>query len=136
MPNWRGRMAPRSTWRTLLTDLVEIARQVRAGSKVVAIDLKVEGRTADKSKFTIVGHDLRLGQVVTNLIENARSFVPETGGRITVRLARHRGAVRVLVEDNGPGIRAEVIERVFERFYTDRPRWRGFWPELRSRPVD
>ena len=29
--------------------------------------------------------------------------------------------VQVLIEDNGPGIRAEVIERVFERFYTDRP---------------
>jgi two-component system sensor histidine kinase ChvG len=82
--------------RTLLTDLVDIARQVRAGSKVVAIDLKVDGKAGDKSKFTIVGHDLRLGQVVTNLIENARSFVPETGGRITVRLARHRGSVRVL----------------------------------------
>jgi signal transduction histidine kinase len=78
-------------------------------------------KPATNRKFIIVGHDLRLGQVVTNLIENARSFVPETGGRITVRLARHRGSVRVLIEDNGPGIRAEVIERVFERFYTDRP---------------
>jgi two-component system sensor histidine kinase ChvG len=59
--------------------------------------------------------------VVTNLIENARSFVPETGGRITVRLVRRRGAVRVVSRTMVPGIRAEVIERVFERFYTDRP---------------
>jgi two-component system sensor histidine kinase ChvG len=117
-------MAPTVDLRTLLTDLVEIARQVRAGSKVVAIDLKVDGRrTADKSKFTIVlVHDLRFGQVVTNLIENARSFVPETGGRITVRLTAPRwcGAgsrSRTTV----PGIRADVIDRVFERFYTDRP---------------
>jgi two-component system sensor histidine kinase ChvG len=76
---------------------------------------------AGKSGFTVLGHDLRLGQVVTNLIENARSFVPETGGRIVIHLVRRRGTVQVRVEDNGPGIRAEVIERVFERFYTDRP---------------
>ncbi len=105
----------------LLTDLVDIARQTRAGGKDVAIELKVDKRGAGKSAFTVLGHDLRLGQVVTNLIENARSFVPETGGRITIRLGRRRGTVQVLIEDNGPGIRAEVIERVFERFYTDRP---------------
>lgn len=105
----------------LLTDLVDIARQTRAGGKEVAIELKVDKRGAGKSAFTVLGHDLRLGQVVTNLIENARSFVPDTGGRITIRLGRRRGMVQVLVEDNGPGIRAEVIERVFERFYTDRP---------------
>ena len=105
----------------LLTDLVDIARQTRAGGKEVAIELKVDKRGAGKSAFTVLGHDLRLGQVVTNLIENARSFVPETDGRITIRLGRRRGMVQVLVEDNGPGIRAEVIERVFERFYTDRP---------------
>lgn len=105
----------------LLTDLVDIARQTRSGGKEVAIDLKIDKRGGGKSTFTVLGHDLRLGQVVTNLIENARSFVPETGGRITIHLGRRRGAVQVLIEDNGPGIRAEVIERVFERFYTDRP---------------
>ncbi len=107
--------------RQLLTDLVDIARQVRAGSKQVAINLKIEPGTSDKLGFLVLGHDLRLGQVVTNLIENARSFVPESGGRITVRLKRSRNSIQVMVEDNGPGIRAEVIERVFERFYTDRP---------------
>jgi two-component system sensor histidine kinase ChvG len=105
----------------LLTDLVDIARQTRAGGKDVAIELKIDRRNAGKSGFTVLGHDLRLGQVVTNLIENARSFVPETGGRIVIHLVRRRGTVQVRVEDNGPGIRAEVIERVFERFYTDRP---------------
>ena len=106
---------------TLLTDMVDIARQVRAGGKVVAIDLKVDSRHTGKSAFRVLGHDLRLGQVVTNLIENARSFVPETSGKISIQLSRRRGMVRVVVADNGPGIRAEVIERVFERFYTDRP---------------
>jgi len=105
----------------LLTDLVDIARQIRASGKEVAIELKIDKRNAGKSAFTVLGHDLRLGQVVTNLIENARSFVPENGGRITIHLRRRRGMVQVLIEDNGPGIRAEVIERVFERFYTDRP---------------
>ena len=105
----------------LLTDLVDIARQTRAGGKDVAIELRVDRRNAGKTGFTVLGHDLRLGQVVTNLIENARSFVPETGGRIVIHLTRRRSTVQVRVEDNGPGIRAEVIERVFERFYTDRP---------------
>jgi len=107
--------------RTLLTDMVNIARQVRAGSKSVAIELKIDNRNAGKTAFTVLGHDLRLGQVITNLIENARSFVPETGGRIDIRLGRRRSMVEVVIEGNGPGIRAEVIERVFERFYTDRP---------------
>lgn len=107
--------------RQLLTDLVDIARQIRAGGKEVAIELKIDKRNASKSAYTVLGHDLRLGQVVTNLIENARSFVPETGGRITIYLRRRRDMVQILIEDNGPGIRAEVIDRVFERFYTDRP---------------
>ena len=112
--------------RKLLGDLVEIARQVGRKERTVEITFAVDGKVDDKTDFRVYGHDLRLGQVITNLIENARSFVPEDSGRIEVHLARRRGRIRVSVEDNGPGIRAENIERVFERFYTDRPEGEDF----------
>ncbi len=64
--------------------------------------------------------------MVSNLIENARSFVPDDTGRIVVTLAGEGSRLRVLVEDNGPGIPIENIERIFERFYTDRPASEAF----------
>ncbi|MHB0951570.1 MAG: stimulus-sensing domain-containing protein [Allorhizobium sp.] len=110
----------------LLTNMVEISRQIRSTKKPVEINLVIDQKPGTKGRFTVNGHDLRLGQVVTNLIENARSFVPEKGGRITVRLSRARGRCIVQVEDNGPGIQIENIDRVFERFYTDRPEAESF----------
>ncbi len=74
------------------------------------------------------GHDSRLVQVFNNLIDNARSFSPQGG---TVHLALRpatadiagvpRAGFEVLVEDEGPGIPEHALERIFERFYTDRP---------------
>src|SRR5690606_17232954 len=112
--------------RALLNNLVDISRQIRAGRKPVDIDLTVDDRSAGKSDFIVNGHDLRLGQIITNLIENARSFVPENGGRIAIRLSSARGHIHVQVDDNGPGIQAEDPDRIFERFYTDRPEDESF----------
>ncbi|WP_442792885.1 stimulus-sensing domain-containing protein [Rhizobium sp. SL86] len=110
----------------LLGNLVEISRQIRTGRKPVDIDLVVDHKQGTKTSYVVQGHDLRLGQIVTNLIENARSFVPEKGGRIVVHLFRARGNCIIQVDDNGPGIRAEDIDRIFERFYTDRPEGESF----------
>ncbi|MCA3598307.1 MAG: stimulus-sensing domain-containing protein [Methylobacterium sp.] len=66
------------------------------------------------------GHDNRLVQVFDNLIENAISFSPP-GGLVTVTARRQSGRVEVMVEDEGPGIPDHALERIFERFYTDRP---------------
>ncbi len=105
----------------LLGDLIEISRQVRASKKPVLLDFVVDRKDNPKTRFTVSGYELRIGQIVTNLIENARSFVPDTGGRILVRLSRSRTRCIVQIEDNGRGIQAEDIDRIFERFYTDRP---------------
>ncbi|MCO6187975.1 sensor histidine kinase [Rhizobium sp. L1K21] len=110
----------------LLEDLVTISREIRSSKKKVALSLEIDRDKTSKGGYKITGHDLRIGQVVTNLIENARSFVPENSGHITVKLSRSRDFCRISVEDNGPGIRAEDIERVFERFYTDRPEGEDF----------
>ena len=110
----------------LLRDLVDLSRQVRHTKKAVEIEYVVERKAGPKTKFTINGHDLRISQIITNLIENARSFVPVDGGKIIVRLVRTRTRCVVYIEDNGPGIQAEDIDRIFERFYTDRPEAEGF----------
>lgn len=103
-----------------MTELVGASRDAGRHKKQVEIEFKTDKPPQGKS-FTVIGHDLRLGQVITNLIENARSFVPEDTGHIGINLSRVGKFVVIAVEDNGPGIRADNIDRIFERFYTDRP---------------
>ncbi|PDT15017.1 histidine kinase [Rhizobium sp. J15] len=110
----------------LLRDLIDVSRQIRGSKKQVEIEYAIERKPNIKTRFVVNGHDLRIGQIITNLIENARSFVPEKGGKITVRLVRTRSRCVTTIEDNGPGIQAENIDRIFERFYTDRPESEGF----------
>lgn len=105
---------------TLLNGLVLAAREVRR-NQGIAIELKVAKLSGGAKGYFVTGHDLRLGQVVTNLIENARSFVPEKNGKVQIALSQRAKQVSIVVEDNGPGIQAEKIDRIFERFYTDRP---------------
>ncbi len=70
--------------------------------------------------YTVIGHDSRLGQVVRNLIDNARSFT-RPGTKLSIRVRRVGPDVEFRVDDCGPGIRPDNLDRVFERFYTDRP---------------
>lgn len=118
--------AGRVDLKKFVTDLVGVSRDSGRHRKVVEIDFKVAKLPQGAKDYFIVGHDLRIGQVITNLIENARSFVPEGTGHIDISLERVGKFNIVTVEDNGPGIRADNIERIFERFYTDRPSGEAF----------
>jgi len=104
----------------LLDALVKAANEVRSD---VTVTLKFEGGAP--STFKVPGHDSRLGQVVSNLIDNARSFSP-AGGSVRVTGRKLKNEVEVLVDDDGPGVRPEALEKIFERFYTDRPEDQGF----------
>ena len=70
--------------------------------------------------YRVMGHDSRLSQVIVNLLDNAISF-SAPGGRVVVLARRIGHEIQIAVEDEGPGIPEENLERVFERFYTDRP---------------
>ncbi|GGA57376.1 histidine kinase [Nitratireductor aestuarii] len=107
----------------LVENIVDAARNVSSKKKKVDLVIEIDGKTKN---YIVQGHDLRLGQVLTNLIENARSFVPEGTGRIKITLMRSGKRIILTVEDNGPGIRPDSIERIFERFYTDRPAEEAF----------
>ena len=83
-------------------------------------------RASPAAKWTVQGHQGRLGQVIANLIDNASSFVPDPGGVIDIALSSDERSVMLTVTDNGPGIPAENTERIFQRFYTDRPEGEAF----------
>jgi two-component system sensor histidine kinase ChvG len=81
---------------------------------------------ADSANRAIVqGLSERLGQVFRNLIDNAISFSPD-GGVVRVSAQISGGRVLAEVEDEGPGIPEPDVERIFERFYTERPADHGF----------
>jgi two-component system, OmpR family, sensor histidine kinase ChvG len=86
----------------------------------VKVTLRFEGGSGGARAFEVPGRDSRLGQVVDNLIENARSFSPPEG-RVRVTCRRLKNNIEILVDDDGPGVRPDAFEKVFERFYTDRP---------------
>lgn len=104
----------------LLGNLVRAAKEVRKNRRQAVIDFTSEQLTGSRS-YRVRGYELRLGQVFSNLVENARSFIPAAGGRIHIHMKQADGFILITVEDNGPGIKAENIDRIFERFYTDRP---------------
>jgi two-component system sensor histidine kinase ChvG len=94
----------------------------------VSIDAAETARGA--SPYCVLGHDSRLAQVITNLVDNACSF-SQPGGEVRIHLGRkadaaggeaeHSTRIVLTIEDDGPGIPPHALERIFERFYTDRP---------------
>ncbi|MHA1164122.1 MAG: stimulus-sensing domain-containing protein [Alphaproteobacteria bacterium] len=95
------------------------AQSGRGKGPEIVIDIP-ETDAKGRNPFIVIGHDIRLGQVMTNLLDNAVSFSPKRG-TVTVSARRIGGEIEIVVEDEGPGIPAGDLTRVFARFYTDRP---------------
>ena len=116
----------------LLRAVVDLANEVKRDDGVrFTLDVAPAGELG-AGAYMVLGHDSRLGQVVNNLVDNARSFSPHGGSvRLAIRPSRgesngpeekaDRPGVEIIVDDDGPGIPAHAFERIFERFYTDRP---------------
>ncbi|RZJ86494.1 MAG: HAMP domain-containing histidine kinase, partial [Brevundimonas sp.] len=109
---------------TLLTDIVGVYETTSKPGEAAVRLVAPQGDAAP-----VMGRDGPLGQVFRNLVDNARSFSPP-GGTVTVTLFRDETdpaqSIHVRVEDEGPGIPADNLETVFERFYTSRPRGVAF----------
>ena len=69
--------------------------------------------------YSVINRD-RLNQVFINLFDNARSFSND-GDRIDVNLRGEKDGIYIEVSDLGGGIMGTNIDRIFDRFYTDRP---------------
>ncbi len=87
----------------------------------------------------IFGDIVRLSQLFTNLIQNAIQAMPQ-GGELTLRLKTVRlhgdRAVQIEIKDSGAGIPEEVINRIFQPFFTTRAEGTGLGLSICSRIVE
>jgi signal transduction histidine kinase len=105
------------------TDLEPVALTTLIQERMAELEPLASARRIELEFFAedetwISGVRERLVSLVDNLIENAVKYSPE-GGRIQVDVRPLDGFARLRVSDTGPGIPAELRERVFDRFFRD-----------------
>lgn len=93
---------------TLLLEVFQQARVLSNGCQEVQI--------GDFDQVSVVGDRDRLKQVMLNLVGNAIRYTPD-GGKIVLSLGKKPNWAHFIVRDNGPGIPAEDLPHLFERFY-------------------
>lgn len=99
-------------------DIVALTNEIIQGAELQAEEQQITVRLAYKSDMPIIVYadKDRIGQVLTNLIVNAIKY-GNTGGYVSVEFHDLEEVILVEVIDNGPGIEAEHLPRLFERFY-------------------
>ncbi len=115
----RAHMSPIDL-RLMVSTLIDLYRTTKLPA---GVSLKFSPPAAP---MAVQGLELRLGQVVRNLVDNALSFSPSPG-TVTISLQRQlNNMILLTVEDEGPGIPPENVEDIFKRFYSERPAEESF----------
>ncbi|HZA51623.1 MAG TPA: ATP-binding protein [Myxococcaceae bacterium] len=100
-------------------DLAELCQETVSEMEILAADRGVVLRAEAPESLMVVGDEVKLREVIQNLVSNAIQHVPENG-RVVVRAQRQRhpdgDTARVMVEDNGPGIPPSQVHLVFDRY--------------------
>ncbi|HVS00634.1 MAG TPA: ATP-binding protein [Thermoanaerobaculia bacterium] len=96
----------------LVTESLDLVGD-RLQKRRVEVDWQAPAET-----IRVMGCDGELQQVFTNLILNALDAMSEAGGTLTIGLETDAAAVRVRVQDSGPGISPDRLQEIFQPFYS------------------
>jgi two-component system OmpR family sensor kinase len=101
-------------------DLLALAADAVQDARTLSPDRDVSLVMEGDAALIVSGDEVRLRQVVGNLMGNAMTHTPE-GTPITVRVGSEQARAFIEVADKGPGLTPEQAGRVFERFYRADP---------------
>lgn len=95
-------------------DLADVARRIASELEVAARfkDQTLRLETPPPDLPLVQGDPDRLAQILANLVDNAVKYTPRSG-RVTLRLGHEAGSVWCSVEDTGPGLAPEDLDRLF-----------------------
>ena len=84
------------------------------------IKINVNNSNLNGSKLNVLGVESKLEQIVANLLDNAVSFSPPNS-KISVFCGIKKKDTQLIIIDEGPGFNEKNIDKVFNRFYSNRP---------------
>jgi len=84
------------------------------------IKININNSNLNGSKLDVLGVESKLEQIIANLLDNAVSFSP-SNSKISVICDTKKKNAQLIIEDEGPGFNEKNIDKVFNRFYSNRP---------------
>ena len=84
------------------------------------IKININNSNLNGSKLNVLGVESKLEQIVANLLDNAVSFSPSNSS-ISVICDIKKKDAQLIIKDEGPGFNEKNIDKVFNRFYSNRP---------------
>ena len=84
------------------------------------IKININNSNLNGSKLNVLGVESKLEQIVANLLDNAVSFSPPNSNISVISNIKKKDA-QLIIEDEGPGFDKKNIDKVFNRFYSNRP---------------
>jgi len=84
------------------------------------IKININHSNLNGSKLNVLGVESKLEQIIANLLDNAVSFSP-SNSKISVACGIKKRDIQLVIEDEGPGFNEKNIDKVFNRFYSNRP---------------
>ncbi len=84
------------------------------------IKININNSNLNGSKLNVLGVESKLEQIIANLLDNAVSFSPFSS-KISVICDTKKKNAQLIIEDEGPGFNEKNIDKVFNRFYSNRP---------------
>ncbi len=104
----------------ILTNVVDDFRQNLINqNKKIKINIVYKNKKS-KNNFYILGIENRIEQVIANLLDNAISF-SKNDSKIDIEIDEVKNNFLILIKDEGPGFSESSIQKIFKRFYSNRP---------------
>ena len=85
------------------------------------IDIIIKNKKINGKGFFVLGIENRLEQVIANLLDNAVSFSKENS-KINIEINQTKNNFIVQIKDEGPGFSETSVQKIFKRFYSNRPK--------------
>ena len=84
------------------------------------IKIETSNKNLNGANLNVLGVESKLEQILANLLDNAVSFSPQNS-KILVKCAIKKKKAQLIIEDQGPGFNENNIDKIFNRFYSNRP---------------